>query len=71
MDKFVGILRINPSPLAREHDIKGHGNKEIEYLSYDFIKYNTDMKLAGQKYQREERHVLLKDSMDTVFSSEN
>ena len=58
MDKFVGILRINPSPLAREHDFNGHGNKEPEYLSYDFIKYNTGMNLAGQKYQRKERSCL-------------
>ena len=49
MDKFVGILRINPSPLAREHDFNGHGNKEPEYLSYDFIKYNTGMKLTESK----------------------
>ena len=71
MDKFIGILRINPSPLAREHDIKGHGNKEIEYLSYDFIKYNTGMKLADKSTRGKSGHVLLKDSMDTVFSSEN
>ena len=58
MDKFVGILRINPWPLAREHDFNGHGIKEPEYLSYDFIKYNTGMKLAGQKYQRKERSCL-------------
>ena len=32
-----------------EHDFNDHGNKEPEYSSYDFIKYNTGMKLAGQK----------------------
>ena len=37
VDKFVGILRIHPPPLATEHDFNGHGNKEPEYLSYDFI----------------------------------
>ena len=46
MDKFVGILRINPSPLAREHDFNGHGNKEPEYLSYEFINYFAGMGLA-------------------------
>ena len=34
MDKFVGILRIHPPPLATEHDFNGHGNKDPEYLSY-------------------------------------
>ena len=35
------------------------------------FKYNTGMKIAGQKFQKEERHVLLKDSMDTVFFIRN
>ena len=29
-----------------EHDFNGHGNKEPESLSHDFIKYNTGMKLV-------------------------
>ena len=37
VDKFVGGLRIHTSPLATEHDFNGKGNKEPEYLSYDFI----------------------------------
>ena len=41
-----------------EHDFNDHGNKEPEYSSYDFIKYNTGMNLAGQKYQRKERSCL-------------
>ena len=32
-----------------EHDFNDHGNKEPEYSSYDFIKYNTGMKLTGSK----------------------
>ena len=32
-----------------EHVFNGHGNKEPEYLSYDFIKYNTGMKLERTK----------------------
>ena len=41
-----------------EHDFNDHGNKEPEFSLYDFIKYNTGMKLAGQKYQRKERSCL-------------
>ena len=35
------------------------------------FKYNTGMKIAGQKFQKAEKHVLLKDSMDAVFFIRN
>ena len=53
MDKFVGVIIINPSPLAMEQDFNGHGNKNQNTCDLISFKYNTGMKLAGQKFQRE------------------
>ena len=71
MDKFDGILRIHPPPLATEHDSMAMVTKIQNTCHMISFKYNTGMKIAGQKFQKEERHVLLKDSMDVVFFIRN
>ena len=42
-----------------KHDFNNHGNKE------------PDRHMTSLKHQREERQGLLRNSMDTVFLSEN